>query len=297
MSLRRIPPIVQGIAQVRNWVVEHVPATDSMLGFDLFLKLGNDAVAGQPLQLSAFARGMPYSAEAISGHLQQFEQHGLVSLQQDADLGLVVRPTARFFSLLDNYSLVFESKFIVRDELRGQQLLLQSEHADLANLARILYDRVYDMGWLYLHKHGSQCFMMASLVRRLVELHGHQARVASCYVEIDKRLPDATRRFLLGGKGYAAPGQIEGHAAVVIDEKVLVDFGLGNVRKGLRSDFYWGAVADYRRDGPVLARVELAPDESMTWKDDWQAPEGPAELATCASQVEPVIAQYVERFR
>jgi hypothetical protein len=297
MSLRRVPPIIQGVAQIRNWVVENVPGADSMLGYDLFLKLGNDAVVGQPLSLATLAQGLPYPADAVADQLRRFEQHGMVELIQDADKGLTLRPTQRLFTLLDHYSLVFESKFIVRDELRSQQLLVQSEHLALAGLARILYDRMYDLGWLYLHNYGSTCFMMASLVRRLAELHGHKARIAVCYAEIERTLPEGIQRYSLGGKGFAKPGQIEGHAACVIDDALLVDFGLGTVRKHYRREFYWGAIGDYRRDGAAIARLALPGGDTMTWKDDWQSPHGDAELERCAAVLDGLVNQYLQRFR
>lgn len=298
MSLRRVPSILQSVAQVRNWVVEHVPGTDSMLGYDLFIKLGNDAVAGQPLLLSALAPNLPYSAESIAGQLRRFEELGLVTLSNDADQGLVLHPTQQFITLLKQYSLVFESKFIVRDELRGRQLVVQSDNTALAQLFSVLYDRVHDLGWLYIYNFGSTCFMMASLMRRLAELHGHQARVVSCYVEI--AAPAAAGgeiRYRLGAPGHAKPGQIDGHAACLVDESLLVDFGLGNVRRGYRRSFYWGAMADYRREDARIARLSLAGGDTMTWKDDYQSPDTETELASCAPHLDELIAQYIERFR
>ena len=299
MSLHRVPPILQSVAQVRNWLVENVPGMDSMLGYDLFLKLGNDVVGGRPLRLTVLAQGMPYPAEAIAAQLRRFEEFGLVTLFNDADHGLALRPTERFVTLLDHYTRVFESKFIVRDELREQQLFVQSADVELAALGRVLFDRMHDLGWLYLHNFGGVCFLMASLVRRVAELHGHEARVASCYVDIEGRPAEGGKRprYLLGGRGFAKPGQIEGHAACVIDAKLVVDFGLGNVRKGYRRDFYWGAIGDYRREGDSFARLVLPGGDTMSWKDDWQSPDSEAELARYAAFVEGLAAQYVERFR
>lgn len=298
MSLQRVPPILQSVAQMRNWVVEHVPGTDSMLGYDLFLKLGNDVVDGKPLQVGLLAQGMPYPQEALVGHLRRFEEQGLVTLSNDTDRGLMLLATPRFLKLLDQYSLVFESVFIMRTELRTQQLLIQSEDAALAAFARVLYDRVYDLGWLYLHNYGSACFLMASIVGRIAALHGHDTRVASCYVEVDRHL-DGGRidRYLLGAQGYVKPGQIAGHAVCVIDEKLVVDFGLGNVRKNHDREFYWGAIGDYRRAGDAFARLVLPDNQTMTWKDDWQTPDGDAELARYAPHLDTFVAQYLARFR
>ena len=76
-----------------------------------------------------------------------------------------------------------------------------------------------------------------------------------------------------------------------------MDFGLGNVRKGYRRDFHWGIVSDYRRDGAVLARLEVPGGETTTWKDDWQSPDSEAELARYAPHIESLAAEYVARAR
>jgi DNA-binding transcriptional ArsR family regulator len=291
MSLHRVPPILQSVAQVRNWVVENVPCADSMLGYDLFLKLGNDVVAGQPLEAGALAAGLPYSREQVAAQLRRLEQAGLVEFIDGEDGEL--RPTQLFLTLLDRYSRAFESVFIVRQELRSQQLRVTATDPDLAALGRVLYDRVYDMGWLYLHNFGSACFLMASIVRRLAEAHGHSARIASCYVEVS----GGANRYLLGAQGFAKQGQIDGHAVCVIDDKVIIDFGLGNIRKNYRRDFAWGAVSDYRREGVVLGTMLVPSGETVAWKDDWQSPGTEAELARYAPHIEGLFADYAERFR
>jgi hypothetical protein len=278
---------------VRNWLVENVPCTDSMLGYDLFLKLGNDFVAGQRLKLSALAQGLPYAAEEVAAQLRRFEEHGLVTLASDADDGLVVEGTERFLALLDRYGRVFDAVFIVRGELRGQQLLVSSNQPELADFGRLLYDRMYDLGWLYLHNFGSACFLISSLARRLAELHGHRARIVSGLVEVENQ----GNVFLLGGQGFAKPGQIDGHAVCVIDDALVLDFGLGNVRKSYRRDFYWGTIADYARDGAVFARMTLPDGVTMAWKDDWQSPDTDVELARYAPHIDELAAQYVARYR
>lgn len=293
MSLHRVPPILQSVALVRNWLVENVPCTDSMLGYDLFLKLGNELVAGQRLKLAALAQGMPYSADAIAGQLRRFEEHGLLVLGSDADDGLVIEATERFLALLDRYGRVFDTVFIVRGELRGQQLLVRSSQPELADFGRLLYDRMYDLGWLYLHNFGSACFLIASLVQRLADLHGRRARIVSGQVAVEHQ----GKVFMLGGQGLAKPGQIDGHAVCVIDDALVLDFGLGNVRKSYRRDFYWGTIADYRRDGAAFARLVLPDGVAMTWLDDWQSPDTEAELARYAPHLDELAAQYVARYR
>jgi hypothetical protein len=291
MQTQRVVPVLRSVAQIRNWVVANVPLTDTLLGYDLFLKLGNDVLAGLPLDVDTIVAGLPYDASQVVAQLQQMAAKGLVGVDMQGATA-VVRPTADFLKLLDTYSRMFERLFIVRSHLRGKQLLVGASDPQLNEFAQVLYDRVYDMGWLYLHNFGSVCFLMAALVRRIAIAHGYDARVASCWVEITG--PQVL--YKLGSQGGAKPGQIDGHAAVVLNERVILDFGLGNVRKGYRRDFAWGAVLDYRRDGHVLGAVPASRREIMTWKDDWQSPETEPELNRYAPFVEDLFTQYAQRF-
>lgn len=291
MHPQRVVPVLRSIAEVRNWVVGHVPLTDSLLGYDLFLKLGNDVLGGKPLDADSLAVGLPYAPQQVAAHLERMAAAGLVELAVDEGRR-VVRPTATFLDLLDTYSRMFERLFIVRSDLRDKQLLLAVNDPELLEFARILYDRMYDLGWLYLHNFGSACFLMASLVHRIAVGHGYDARIISCHVDIDA--PGVS--YKLGAPGMAKPGQIDGHAAVVVNDKLVIDFGLGNVRKGYRRDFPWGAAFDYRRDGAVFGALMIDGKELAVWKDDWRSPSTDTELARYAPHLDKLFSQYSERF-
>jgi hypothetical protein len=198
----------------------------------------------------------------------------------------------RFLDLVDTYGRIFERLFIVRSSLRRTQLALAVSDPELRDFAQLAYDRIFDLGWLYLHNFGSVCFLMASLVRRIAAGHGYEARVASCHVEITG--PGVS--YKLGAQGMAQPGQIDGHAATVIDNRMVIDFGLGNIRKGYRRDFPWGAAFDYRRDGAAFGGLGVGPNEAVVWKDDWQSPGSEGELTRYAPFVESLFTQYAQRF-
>jgi hypothetical protein len=291
MQPQRVVPVLRGVAEVRNWVVGHVPLTDSLLGYDLFLKLGNDVLGGQPLDVDQVGAGLPYAPPQVAEHLERMAASGLVEFATE-DGRRRVQPTASFLALLDTYSRMFERLFIVRSDLRRQQLLLALDDPELLEFAQVLYDRMYDLGWLYLHNFGSACFMMASLVQRVALEHGYDARIISCHVDISA--PGV--EYKLGAQGMAQPGQIDGHAVVVLNDKAVIDFGLGNVRKGYRRDFPWGAAFDYRRDGAVLGGLLIDGKELALWKDDWQSPSSEAELARYAPHMDGLFKQYRERF-
>jgi hypothetical protein len=291
MHSERVVPVLQSVASMRAWVGEHIPLARSLLGYDLFIKLGSDLCADGPLDVDSFAAGLANPREQVLEHLASMQEAGLLLVAPGIDGRQVIHPTGQFVGLLEEYTERFERLFIVREGLRSRQLLVSSSDPGLARLAEVLYDRMHDLGWLYLHNFGAACFLMAMLVRRVALAQGHAARVASCHVE----LAHAQGRFLLGARGYAKPGQVDGHAVCVVDESVVIDFGLGNVRRGYRRDFAWGVACDYQRDGAVLARLAL-PGERVTWKDDWQTPHTQRELDRYAAAIEPLYQQYAARF-
>jgi hypothetical protein len=295
MQIQRVTSLLQGIADVRHWLVEHIPLTSSVAGYDLFLKIANDFVAGRPLELQALLKELRHSEKVILGQIAKMEQDGLLVAQQ-AGLDPRARrllPTKKFVSLLNSYSSKFETMFILRKSLRDQQLLVVIDDPQLSHLAASLYDHFYDLGWFYLHNFGAACFLMASLVKRVASAYGHEARIASCYVEI----ASPTSRYMLGAEGFAQPGQIDGHAVCIVDEAMIIDFGLGNVRKGYRRDFPWAIACVAQQQGPLLGGISLPTGETVLWKNDWQSPGSEAEIARYAPHIEDLYGQYEAVFR
>ncbi len=293
MQIQRVSSLLQGEAVVRNWIVQHIPLSGSLAGYDLFLKISNDFIEGGQAELSVPYGALPHSEAAISEHVAAMAQAGLLNVLPGGPADAVhIKLTAKFVELLKQFQIQFESQFIPRKDLREQQLLVTTPDARLKHLAVTMYDHFYDIGWLYLHNYGGACFLMSSLVCRVAQAYGFKARVESCHVEIKGNGVN----FNLGSPGYAKPGQIEGHAVCIIDEALLVDFGLGNVRRNYRRDFYWGLAQPYEQQGAVMAQMTLPQGESVTWKNDWQTPDGPAELAKYAAFVEEQFQQFVHHF-
>jgi hypothetical protein len=293
MRIERVTPLLQGVADIRNWIVQHLPLSVSMVGYDLFLKIGNDYFSGKELELQLVFRELPHPEAEVRAHVLAMEDAGLL-VEQPASDGHAIRivPTERFIELLKQYQSKFESQFILRKDLRERQLRVDVPNERLHHLVDTLYDHFYDLGWLYLHDFGGVCFLMSSLVRRVASAYGFKARLQSCHVEIR----GASNTFSLGSPGYAAPGQIEGHAVCIIDEAIVVDFGLGNVRRNFRRDFYWGLAGPIAREGAVMAQMQLPQGETVLWKDDWQTPDGPAEFAKYEGLVEQLFERYVDQF-
>jgi hypothetical protein len=289
MNTHRIPSLLQGFAEVRHWIVKHVPVTESLIGYDLFLKIGNDFFLGKEVNVKSVSGELPYSQTVIGHQISEFEDAGLL-VRRDAgtDRSSIV-PTPKLVSLLRAFHQKFETLFIPRSHLRARQLVISTENRALGQFVEVLYDRFFDLGWLYLHHYGSACFMMASLVKGVAQAHGHGARVEIGYVKMGPR----ESVFLLGGKGYAQPGQVDGHAVCIIDDAVLVDFGLGSARRFYRKDFPWAIAADYRPCDGTMATVTLLGRGAVVWKNDWRSPQAEHEVARSLPMVEKLLPEYL----
>jgi hypothetical protein len=294
MQIQHVTSQLQCIASARGWLLAHVPVTSSMAGYDLFLKIANDCRQGQPILLGTLLAGLRHPAPVLLEQIGNMEAAGLLARQAGgADAAAVAYlPTAHFLAQLHSFSKQFDSLFIVRKDLRDRQLLVVTQDDALRHFAATLYDRFYDLGWFYLHNFGAACFLMASLVARVATAHGYRARIESCYAEIAL----GESRYLLGAEGYAKPGQIDGHAVCVLEDGMLVDFGLGNVRRGYRRDFPWAIACDFRPQAATLGGIALTGGETVIWKNDWQSPGSEAELARYAPHLDELYQHYHARF-
>jgi hypothetical protein len=294
MQIQRVTSLLQGIASARGWLLAHVPLTSSMAGYELFLKLANDCPEGQPIMLAALLAGMRHPEPVLLEQVGKMEAAGLLARQAGGvDAGASrYRPTELFLSLLHRFSAQFDSLFILRKDLRDRQLLVVAQDDALRDFAATLYDHFFDLGWFYLHNFGAACFLMASLVARVAASHGYRARIESGYAEIAL----GEGRYLLGAQGYAKPGQIDGHAVCILEECMLVDFGLGNVRRNYRRDFPWALACDFRPQAAMLGGIAMGTGETVIWKNDWQSPATAAELARYEPHLDELVQQYQARF-
>jgi hypothetical protein len=295
MKIQRVTSLLQGIASARSWLIKHIPLTSSMAGYDLFLKIANDAMAGRPIVIETLLAGLRHPQRVVLYQLKKMEVAGLIAepaaalAPQQANFV----PTPKFLELLQNFSKEFESLFILRKNLRDEQLVVVTTDDALRDFAESLYDHFYDLGWFYLHNFGAACFLMSSLVTRVAIGYGYRARVASCYAEIAK----GEGCYKLGAEGFAKPGQIDGHAVCILEETMMIDFGLGNVRRGYRRDFPWAIACEYRPQGAMMGGIALPSGETVVWKDDWQSPGSAEELARYAPHLDQLHQQYESYFR
>ena len=283
MQTQHVTSQLLGIASARSWLLEHAPLTDSMAGYELFLKLAHDCREGRAIPLGALLAGMPHPEPVLLDEVGKMEAAGL--LAPSAAGAITYLPTQQFLALLQEFSEQFDSLSILRKDLRDQQLLVVAQDGPMHDFIATLYDSFYDLGWLYLHNFGAASFLMASLVARVATAHGYRARIESCHVEIAK----GEGRYLLGG-------QVDGHAVCILDECMLVDFCLGKVRRNYRHDFPWALACGYQPQAPVMGGIAMTSGETVTWKSDWQCPDAQAELARYAPHLDTLYQQYNARF-
>src|ERR1700761_6316504 len=104
MQAQRVTSLLQGVVDVRNWVVQNIPAAATMSGYDLFIKITNDYLSGQPLALDVLSHALPHDEQLVRAQVLMLEQAGLMVGQPGADgAGIVLRPTAEFIALGARY--------------------------------------------------------------------------------------------------------------------------------------------------------------------------------------------------
>lgn len=288
--VHRLTPHLNAAWSLRQWAHQHLPpptAGDDGLEFDLFLRLGQLLTEGGDVDLIALSRELGCTPQRLRQLLLQWLQAGLL-----AQAGSQVQPTARFGELLQQFTEASNRHYVPRRELRDHQLVVDSNLApDQVDFIEMVYDRFHDLGWLYLHNFGAVCFLMALLVQKVAALHRRRARTVSGHVVA--RRPDG-RGFSLGDPSRVLPGQVAGHAFAVLDDGVLVDFGLGNLRRYFTRSFPWGVAClpQGERQPGLAGELVLPRGGLMQWKDDWSAPESAAEF----SKLEPLAQQLVHRY-
>jgi hypothetical protein len=134
-----------------------------------------------------------------------------------------------------------------------------TDHAIRAHLNRI-YD---DFEFLnFFRDYGSCCFAITHLLCFALQKKAYQARAIACIDHINEE----QRRFLLGAPGFAKPGQVEGHVVCLLEERYLIDFGLGNVRRYFDQNFVQAIAVDCNPKAEVYAALNIADKQQILWE-------------------------------
>lgn len=256
---------------------------------DLLQFIGNEHVAAQGTTRTEIERATGLAADEVDAVLGALRRNGLVTLD-DRDASRL-HGTPALHHVWEAFEERLDTAFIARHALRGALLLNKASQAALAARVERAFDRFFDLGWLYLHNWGANCYLMASLVAEVMRREGHAARLVAGRVEI--AMDDHV--FVVGGKGVALPGQIDGHAFCVVDECLLIDFALGVARKGFRRDLFWGVAADFQPSedpAAVVARAEHPRAGTLSWSTDSLGEQGRQELSKTAQLVTELMLVY-----
>lgn len=105
MHIQRVTSLLQGVADVRNWVVQNIPAAASLAGYDLFIKITNDYLCGRPLLLDRLSQELPHDAQLVRSQIVVLEQAGLMVEESNSgdDGAIRLLPTPAFIALVERY--------------------------------------------------------------------------------------------------------------------------------------------------------------------------------------------------
>jgi hypothetical protein len=162
---------------------------------------------------------------------------------------------------------------------------IPKQHELHGQIRQIYYD-FKQLGYFDLY--GSICFAMAALTARILRAKGYDTEVKGCHAIFSNPNED----FYLGYEGYAKAGQVEGHVVCVVNGNILLDFGLGNVRKHYQGNFYRAIACAASNNGPVLAAVDFGNGVRAQWRTDWVGPLIDAELVNQEALLLPILAKY-----
>jgi hypothetical protein len=134
------------------------------------------------------------------------------------------------------------------------------------------------------------CFCTAGFVSLAMTALGHLTRVLPCYAVA---LKDGAL-FALGNKdSHVAPGQIDGHVVCLVDETILVDFGLGNLCRDKDFHDFPNAIAYEVNSIKIFPNeIVLGEDRRIIWANGWANPRMDEMMAEHRPAIELLYKQY-----
>lgn len=250
---------VQALRELSLWAerVFGLPLQHRLL--DVLSALGQ---AEAPISLAAMARATGLDQREVQAVAAALAQRGLAEHPAGDGPATGLLPTPKLRQALAEFHDLVERAFVSRTALRESLLVNSVSHPVLAQRIERLFDRFFDLGWLYLHNWAGTCHVMAELVAQALRQQGHLTRV----VWGEAAIHHGKRLLHLGRAGSARPGQFDGHLFCIVDECALVDFGLGNVRQVFRRDAVWAVAADSSGNEAMLADVRHPLVGRMCWR-------------------------------
>ena len=279
------------LSLLHNWVASRLPLGQHLASLTLFIGIGN--AVGKNIALNRAlltAQGVLPANAAGETMLAAYQQAGLL-VQRETDSGPELMPTQRFRELMAEFERWHDANLVPRQHFRRQ---LHADEIDSAHteLVQQIFDDFFDID--YLHLYGSACALMSSLVAAAAGLKGHRVRIQPCRATIMDESRDAT--FHLGRAGIkSSPGQVDAHAVCVIDDTVLVDFGLGVARREFSPALPWAVAARMVDGSACLAKAKLPSCHRIEWSADGFGAGIHAELERMAAFSAALVHHYQAR--
>lgn len=134
------------------------------------------------------------------------------------------------------------------------------------------------------------CFCAAGFVSLAFAALGHLTRVLPCYAVALKD----SGSFTLGNKNsYVARGQVDGHVVCLVDETVLVDFGLGNLCRNEHFRDFPNAIAYEVNSNHIFPNeIVLGEHRRILWANGWVNPRTDEVMAEHRPVFELLYKQY-----
>ncbi|MBC3883320.1 hypothetical protein H8K35_18145 [Undibacterium sp. LX40W] len=168
----------------------------------------------------------------------------------------------------------------------NRTLFLGIDNQETSNSLRQLFADLEYIG--HIKKYGNCCLFISTLVQRILQAQGVNVELKTCNAIVER----SEVRFLLGGKQFTKPGQLATHVVCIVDGNILIDFGLGNVRRYFYSDFFQAVVLPYNSAAETLSSAKLDQSTSLYYIHDAI----PEELASEQSFQEPTMQQALQEY-
>jgi hypothetical protein len=151
----------------------------------------------------------------------------------------------------------------VTARFRRRHLHWAAAHPSFSFAVDRLFDEFFELEWTFDHRYGAAGELLASAAATLLARHGFACRVACCHAEVRQ----GRRAFHLGVKDWASQQKPQHHAVCLVQEELLLDFALGDVRRNFDRGFPWGVaipVSASRSDG-LVASVDIEGHGRVRW--------------------------------
>lgn len=138
-------------------------------------------------------------------------------------------------------------------------------------------------------KYGTHCLFINTLLQRILSYEGYRVEIRTCNAIIDRE----NKRFFLGSKEFTLQHQLATHVVCILDETFLIDFGLGNVRKGFDPDFVQAISLQIKPIADSLGEIRIGESTLLSY-----VAETPPDDFLLRQQVqEPILLKTLEVYR